>query len=102
MIKRRRLPNGKMEVTFHVPADAGADRAVVVAEFNDWSPGTTPMVRTDDGFEATVVLPTGRSYRFRYVLDGDRWMNDWQADRYADNDFGDSDSVLDLDTGTDA
>ena len=44
----------------------------------------------------TVVLDAGRAYRFRYLLDGQRWDNDWAADAYQPNDFGGDDSVVDL------
>ena len=44
----------------------------------------------------TVDLNAGRAYRFRYLLDGKRWYNDWAADAYVRNDFGGDDSVVDL------
>ena len=44
----------------------------------------------------TVDLDAGRAYRFRYLLDGQRWDNDWAADAYVANDFGGDDSVVDL------
>ena len=44
----------------------------------------------------TVSLDAGRAYRFRYLLDGQRWDNDWAADAYQPNDFGGDDSVVDL------
>ena len=34
--------------------------------------------------------------RFRHLLDGDRWDNDWAADAYVRNDFAGGDSVVDL------
>ncbi len=43
-----------------------------------------------------VVLGAGRTYRFRYLLDDERWENDWEADSYVPNEFGGDDSVLDL------
>ena len=46
--------------------------------------------------EEYVGLEAGRAYRFRYLLDGHRWDNDWAADAYEPNDFGAGDSVVDL------
>ena len=54
------------------------------------------MTADDDGFVARVLLEPGRQYRFRYLLDGERWENDWSADDYVDNELGGTDSVLDL------
>ena len=33
---------------------------------------------------------------YRYLVDGERWENDWAADTYAPNDYGGDDSVVDL------
>lgn len=44
----------------------------------------------------TVSLDAGRAYRFRYLLDGHWWDNDWSADAYQPNGFGGDDSVVDL------
>jgi hypothetical protein len=50
----------------------------------------------DGGFSLTIELEPGRAYRFRYLLDGDRWENDWAADAYVPNEFGADDSLVDL------
>jgi 1,4-alpha-glucan branching enzyme len=83
-------------VTFRLPKAVDAREAAVVGEFNDWSTSATPMVETDDGFAVTVELEVGRRYRFRYLLDGNRWENDWAADAYVGNEFGGDDSVVDV------
>jgi 1,4-alpha-glucan branching enzyme len=83
-------------VTFRLPPDVAADAACVVGEFNGWSTTSHPMTLGDDGFVAAIPLEPGRSYRFRYVLDGERWENDWAADAYVPNEFGGDDSVIDL------
>ena len=54
------------------------------------------MTFTDDAYTAEVIIATGRTYRFRYLIDNERWQNDWAADSYAPNEFGGDDSVLDL------
>ncbi len=94
-----KIPTGDtaVAVTFRVPAEAGARTASVTGEFNDWSTTATPMTETDDGgFCAVVTLERGRSYRFRYHLDGERWENDWAADGYVGNEYGGDDSLVDL------
>ena len=54
------------------------------------------LADTGDGFTVTLTLARGRTYEFRYLLDGERWENDWRADGYLRNDFGGEDSVVDL------
>jgi hypothetical protein len=50
----------------------------------------------DGGFSITLILSAGYNYRFRYMLDGQRWENDWAANDYVPNHFGTEDSVLQL------
>ncbi|MGH9138255.1 MAG: isoamylase early set domain-containing protein [Acidimicrobiales bacterium] len=85
-----------MEVTFRLPAEVGGRSACLAGDFNDWSTTSTPLEETDGELVAVLTLPAAASYRFRYFLDGERWENDWAADRYTANDFGGEDSVLDL------
>ena len=88
MIKSR-AAKGKARVTFTVDPRAGARTAVVCGEWNDWSADAGVMHRdAGGGFSVTVDLDAGRAYRFRYLLDGQRWDNDWAADAYVRNDFG--------------
>jgi hypothetical protein len=80
-------------VTFRVPPEAGAATALILGEFTEWS--AVPMTPGDDGsHEVTIELPMGSSYRFRYLLDGARWANDWAADDYVANTYGSDDSVV--------
>src|SRR5881227_1199628 len=96
MIKRG-AGNGRVLVTFEVDAAVHAERANLCGDFNDWSTDEHPMRRRDDGgFTLELELDPGRVYRFRYLLDGERWENDWAADDYVPNEYGGDDSVVDL------
>jgi 1,4-alpha-glucan branching enzyme len=82
-------------VTFELPAEVPALAASVCGDFNDWSPTAHPMVRRKDGrFSVTVALPAERSYRYRFLLDGERWENDWDAEMYVNNVYGTEDSLI--------
>jgi 1,4-alpha-glucan branching enzyme len=83
-------------VTFRLPHAAEAEQVSVVGDFNEWSHTAHPMERDGDVFVAQIALAPGRPYRFRYLLDGERWENDWAADAYLPNEFGGDDSVIDL------
>ena len=96
MIKSRGA-KGTASVTFTVDPSVGAQTAAVCGDWNEWSAGTDVMRRdAAGGFSVTVDLQAGRIYRFRYLLDGERWDNDWAADAYVPNRFGGDDSVVDL------
>ncbi|MCA9939217.1 MAG: hypothetical protein KC418_11265 [Anaerolineales bacterium] len=82
-------------VTFKLPAEVSAETVHLVGDFNDWDTTSHPMKKLKDGsFSLTVSLPTEQSYRFRYLLDGERWDNDWAADAYVPNEFGSDDSLI--------
>lgn len=82
---------GVCKVTFQLRESeaGGAQNVFLVGEFNDWAMHTLPMKKQKDGsFKAVVDLAVGRTYQFRYLLDDDRWENDWNADSYCYSEFG--------------
>jgi len=84
-------------VTFRLRKEAvgAAKKVAVIGDFNDWNGDATPMKKLMNGdFEITLELPAESEYRFRYLLDGCRWENDWSADRYVPNPYGCDDSVV--------
>jgi len=84
-----------VKVPFALPAEVEADHVALCGEFNNWSPDDINLSRDADGcWRATVSLEPGRTYRYRYLLDGQRWENAWDADGYLPNPYGEDDSVI--------
>ena len=99
MIKKAPIKEkGLVRVTFELPSTVWAERVNLVGEFNDWDTLSTPMTRkrADANWEVIIELETGRRYRFRYLVDGIEWLNDWHADDFIENLYGSDDSVVDL------
>lgn len=97
MKKQGSAPGGTVRVTFELPPEVTAEHIALCGEFNDWSDAAAPMRRLKNGtWRATIGLEPGRDYRYRYLADGDRWINDWAADAYVANPFGGDDSVVSL------
>jgi len=98
MIEKESAKSGRVRVTFELPAALWTERVNLVGEFNDWDTASTPMTRdrTHDDWRVTVELLAGRRYLFRYLLDGQEWLNEWNADDYVEIDDGLYNSVLDL------
>jgi 1,4-alpha-glucan branching enzyme len=98
MLKKNFTKTGsKCRVTFDLPGEVGAKRVALCGEFNEWKPKAHRMKQRKDGsFSITLSLPAGQSYRFKYLVDGKRWENDWSADAYVPNSFGSEDSLLEL------
>ena len=84
-------------VTFELPPEVDAAKASLCGDFNEWSPLANPMKRRKDGaLSTTLSLESGQTYRFKYMLDGMYWENDWSADGYVANGFSSEDSLLKL------
>ena len=85
------------KVTFVLPAEVGAKTAQLHGDFTGWEKSPKKMRRYEDGsFKVSVTLDAKKRYQFRYLLDGERWENDWQADAYVPNEFGSEDSVVEV------
>ncbi|REA62536.1 glycoside hydrolase [Dyadobacter luteus] len=73
------------KVTFTVPAEAVAEtkKVALVGEFNGWNPEEAIALKKqkDGSFKTSLELAAGE-YQFRYILDDQKWENDWEADKY--------------------
>jgi glycosidase len=83
-------------VTFrYQPLISGIQSCHVVGSFNDWNQTSHPM-NDDDGdgtWEATVELAPGE-YRYKFLVDGNTWLEDPNAQDSADDGYGGSNSVI--------
>lgn len=87
------------KVSFRVSKEmaAGAETVTIVGDFNGWDPIETPMSPLKNGeFTAVLELETGKSYEFRYLVGGELWYNEPEADGFVANVFGGENSLLSL------
>ena len=98
MLSKSYTKSGKFcRVTFRLPAEVNAETASLCGEFNNWDSTVHEMKKLkDDSFSLTITLPAGETFRYRFLLDGERWENDWAADAYSPNALGSEDSVIEL------
>ena len=94
MLKKKYIKSRDVsKVTFELPKaemPEGVDVNSVhlVGDFNEWNQTTMPMKRVTGGaFRLTVELEPGKSYQFRYLVNGEHWCNDWHADDYVSGGF---------------
>ena len=72
-----------------------AESVALCGDFNDWSASATPLELGSDGYwRVAVALQPGRSYRYRYLINGERWENARDAYAYVPNPYGGTDSVV--------
>jgi len=97
MFKKRFLKKGVVKVDFILPETiaADADTAYLVGDFNNWDEQATPMTQLKNGsFKVTIELEPNREYQFRYLVNGNQWHNDWDADKYVPNPFSGDNSII--------
>ena len=84
------------KVKFTLPKDAApnASSVTIVGDFNNWNKSAHELKALKNGnYTITLDLQKGE-YCFRYLIDGSKWENDWYADKYVPNSFGDDNSVV--------
>jgi 1,4-alpha-glucan branching enzyme len=84
------------KVTFVLPKEAveNAETVAVLGDFNNWQGGIVLTKQKDGSFKAAVELEKGRSYEYRFLINGEKWENDWAAEAYAPTPFGAYNSVV--------
>lgn len=83
-----------VELTFVLARD-DVHHAAVVMDALGWTP--LPMRRAPDGsgpLRAKVRVPAGPDVEFRYLVDGERWENEPDADEQRPNHIDGDNSVL--------
>ena len=73
------------KVTFTVQPEVinGGKEVAILGEFNNWDPSEDTMRKLKDGsFTKTIELEVGHEYQFRYLVDGERWINEPEADKF--------------------
>ncbi|HEY5368671.1 MAG TPA: isoamylase early set domain-containing protein [Hanamia sp.] len=77
----------KKDIIFMLPAQAleGATGAVVLGDFNNWTPSKEFELKKqkDGSFKTVVSLEEGRTFNYRFLLDNGVWENDYNAQNYA-------------------
>lgn len=85
------------KVTFKVTPDlvGEADTVHLVGDFNDWEKTTTPMRKLKNGdFTVTVNLEKEKDYQFRYLVDGTKWVNEPEADKFEPSPYPEIDNPV--------
>ncbi|MDO8368532.1 MAG: isoamylase early set domain-containing protein [Saprospiraceae bacterium] len=84
------------KVTFVLPKEAveNAETVAVFGDFNNWQNGTVLAKQKDGSFKTAVELEKGRSYEYRFLINGEKWENDWAAEAYLLTPFGNYNSVV--------
>ena len=85
------------KVTFTLPGTVAGDAEDVrlVGDFNNWDAQSNPMRKLRNGdYRIDMDLYPGSEYQFRYLINGSRWENAWNADKYVKTPYGDADNSV--------
>lgn len=95
-VKSRRVAKVTFELgKSEVPEGLEVETVHLVGDFNNWDLSATPMPRRKGGIYRTMVeLEPGQEYQFRYLINGQRWCNEWHADRYVPGSHGADNCVV--------
>jgi 1,4-alpha-glucan branching enzyme len=97
MLEKEKLDDGKVRVTFRLSETIWADHIALAGDFNGWNQSSHLLQQThgDRDWHITLDLKPDRTYRFRYLVNDEEWMDDDRADGYEANPFGGFDSIVD-------
>lgn len=88
--------NETEEVTFKISAEVlgGAKKASIAGEFNNWDITKNPFKITKGVGSVKVTLKKGHEYQYRFVINGEIWVNDPSAAKQVANGLGEQNSVI--------
>jgi serine protease AprX len=87
-----RVKEGRLEFTYH---DDASKHVALAGDFNAWSSTSTLFTKQDDGVWRTQIGPLspGR-YRYKLVLNGERWIEDPANTMKEPDEYGGFNSIL--------
>lgn len=109
MSTTKKYSKTKVKVTFEVSKEAacGAKEIYLLCQANGWDPVMLEPAKTkkkEGSFSVTIDIekptePTDFQYRFKYVMpdNSEKFDNDWSAEKYCANPFGEENSVFTID-----
>lgn len=77
-------------------APENAETVEVLGLNNDWENAIILKKKKDGTFSADISLPKDTKQQFKYLVDKTDWVNDTDADGELANEYGGTNSVLDI------
>jgi serine protease AprX len=90
--KPPRVDSGRLMFVFH---DDSAHSVSVAGDFNGWSQIATPLQRNGSGLWTTdIVVPRTGHFEYKFIINGQRWIEDPSNGMKAPDNHGGLNSVL--------
>ena len=81
----------KVSFTYNHP---GAANISLVGDFNRWRAGGDAMQKVNGRWKISKILRKGKYYKYAFMVNGDRLVNDKRAGQFVDDGFGGKPSVI--------
>jgi 1,4-alpha-glucan branching enzyme len=79
--------------------DDGAESVALAGDFNGWDPLATPLERNGAGLWSKEVLaPSSGQFEYKFIVNGNRWVEDPSNGMKAPDSYGGLNSVIVLTT----
>ncbi|WP_111706726.1 isoamylase early set domain-containing protein [Lutibacter citreus] len=67
-----------------------AERVDLLGEFNNWNTAEPVIMKKlkNGSFKVVIDLPAEKEFQFKYLLDGEKWVNDTNADKFVNSGLG--------------
>jgi serine protease AprX len=89
-----RVEAGKLVFFYH---DDLAERVALAGDFNGWGSSHTRFVKQPNGiWRAEIAAPPPGRYHYKFVVDGDRWVEDPNNGLKVPDNYGGLNSVLNV------
>ncbi|MBK9163637.1 MAG: S8 family serine peptidase [Acidobacteria bacterium] len=89
-----RIAGSRVVFGFH---DDLAREVSLAGDMNGWDREATRFDRTNNGlWQASIPVPTAGRYRYKFLVDGVRWVEDSTHGRKEDDGFGGFNSILEI------
>ena len=88
-----RVEEGGLIFSYH---DDSAKVVAVAADFNDWNPARTVLLRNPSGLWQTKITPPPGEYRYKYVVNQTEWIEDPANLMKVPDEYGGLNSVLSI------
>ncbi len=97
MLEKKFTPKRTVcKVKFTVPSEIVEKEVTLAGDFNDWDSSEIKLEKKNEYYETELRLKPESEYRFKYLIDGETWENDYKADAYVANEYGTEDSLVSI------
>lgn len=97
MLKHTKGRGDVVKVTFALTASDTDQPVSVLGDFNGWDPLAHPLKKRSNGTRsATVELPQGQAFRFKYLAADGTWFCDPDATAVVHDELHTVDSLLEV------